>query len=209
MLKRICYFKTKADRRPAAGLSSANFCQFFWLFSNYHYFSSQTSEHSEHRHYYLSEKLLCPFNNFPLLCSTFISIPLFHVEWAPAGGVMCGLNKEREMEGEYNHWGASLTFKEQERNISCHSQPFVDKGIGNISMGDVRFFLHFLPCLSFIDSFIYCRIYLSFCNVKYVQRTNRYVTVDWNLSNLSDVGNKIFFLTTYQFISQSQYILAI
>ena len=145
MLKRICYFKTKADRRPAAGLSSANFCQFFWLFSNYHYFSSQTSEHSEHCHYYLSEKLLCPFNNFPLLCSTFISIPLFHVEWAPAGGVMCGLNKEREMEGEYNHWGASLTFKEQERNISCHSQPFVDKGIDKISMVDVRFFCIFCP----------------------------------------------------------------
>ena len=98
------------------------------------------------------------------------------------------------------------------RKISCHSQPFVvDKGIfvARYLYLDVRFFVVFLPSLSFIDSFIYCRIYLSFCNVKYVQRTNRYVTVDWNLSNLSDVGNKIFFLTTYQFISQSQYILAI
>ena len=161
MLKRICYFKTKADRRPAAGLSSANFCQFFWLFSNYHYFSSQTSEHSEHCHYYLSEKLLCPFNNFPLLCSTFISIPLFHVEWAPAGGVMCGLNKEKEMEGGIQ-WLRGIfdlqgTRKKHFLSFSTLRR-YVDKSIDKISMVDVRFF-PFFPLL--IHLFIVGYICLS------------------------------------------------
>ena len=157
MLKRICYFKTKADRRPAAGLSSANFCQFFWLFSNYHYFSSQTSEHSEHCHYYLSEKLLCPFNNFPLLCSTFISIPLFHVEWAPAGGVMCGLNKERGIQSLRGIFDLQGTRKKHFLSFSTLRR-YVDKSIDKISMVDVRFF-PFFPLL--IHLFIVGYICLS------------------------------------------------
>ena len=161
MLKRICYFKTKADRRPAAGLSSANFCQFFWLFSNYHYFSSQTSEHSEHCHYYLSEKLLCPFNNFPLLCSTFISIPLFQVEWAPGlREVWCVVSTKRGRRGIQSLRGIFDLQGTRKKHFLSFStlRRYVDKSIDKISIVDVRF-LPFFPLL--IHLFIVGYICLS------------------------------------------------
>ena len=161
MLNRICYFKTKADRRPAAGLSSANFCQFFWLFSNYHYFSSQTSEHSEHCHYYLSEKLLCPFNNFPLLCSTFISIPLFHVDSTPGlRKVWCVVSTKRGRRGIQSLRGIFDLQGTRKKHFLSFStlRRYVDKSIDKISMVDVRFFL-FFPLL--IHLFIVGYICLS------------------------------------------------
>ena len=159
MLKRICYFKTKADRRPAAGLSSANFCQFFWLFSNYHYFSSQTSEHSEHCHYYLSEKLLCPFNNFPFY--VLLSF-LFHCSTSNGRlpEVWCVVSTKRGRRGIQSLRGIFDLQGTRKKHFLSFStlRRYVDKSIDKKSMLDVRFF-PFFPLL--IHLFIVGYICLS------------------------------------------------